>query len=231
MFHGNASPPERRSHLEAMVRLVTADDPDVVCLQELPVWSLRRLEGWSGMSAVADVARAPRLPQPLDRAITLLDNGLLRSLFAGQAQAILLQRELELLEHRVYVLNEGRFPAVGAREPRICQIVRLRRPENGTVVLCNLHASNPADRAAEQVERAARYVLELTGDDEPVVLAGDFNATPNLRHHGFGESGSGIDHVLVRGDAPSPLHVWPAERRTVEGRLLSDHAPVERSLR
>ncbi|HZT46105.1 MAG TPA: endonuclease/exonuclease/phosphatase family protein [Gaiellaceae bacterium] len=231
VFHGNASPPQRRSHLERMVRLATADAPDVLCLQELPVWSLRRLEGWSGMSAVTDVARAPRLPVPVDRAVTLLDNGLFRSLFAGQAQAILLRRELELLERSVYVLNEGRFPGVGVREPRVCQIVRLRTPANGTVVLCNLHASNPADRAAEQVERAAGHVLELAGDDETVVLAGDFNATADLRHHGFGEGGPGIDHVLVRGDDPSPLHVWPVERRTVNGTLLSDHAPVERSLR
>jgi len=231
VFHGNADPPRRRSYLEEMVRLATEDGPDVVCLQELPVWSLRRLEGWSGMRAAGDVARAPRLPPPLDRAITLLDNGRFRSLFAGQAQAILLRRELALLERRVYVLNEGGLLGIGPREPRIGQIARLGNPRGGTVVVCNLHASNPADRAAEQVERAARYVLALAHGDEPVVLAGDFNVAPDLRHHGFGEGGPGIDHVLVRGDDPSPLHVWPPERRTLNGVLLSDHAPVERTLR
>jgi endonuclease/exonuclease/phosphatase family metal-dependent hydrolase len=183
------------------------------------------------MRAVGDVARPPRLPPPLDRAVTLLDNGLFRSLVAGQAQAILLRPELRILEHAVHVLDEGRFPGTGVRERRICQIVRLETRDEGTFLLGNLHASNPARLAAEQVERVATHILELAEDDEPVVLAGDFNAAADLRHLGFGESGPGIDHVIVRGDDPSPLHVWPVERRTLDGTLLSDHAPVERSLR
>jgi endonuclease/exonuclease/phosphatase family metal-dependent hydrolase len=38
----------------------------------------------------------------------------------------------------------------------------------------------------------------------------------------------GIDQILVRGAgfARAP-HRWPKERRRVDGRLLSDHAPVE----
>jgi endonuclease/exonuclease/phosphatase family metal-dependent hydrolase len=231
LFHGNTLPPRRRSYVEAMVRMVTADEPDVVCLQELPVWSLRRLQGWSEMQAVADVARGPRLPPPLDRAVTLLHNGLFRSLFTGQAQAILLRRELEVLERSVYVLNQRGWLGIGTGEPRICQIVRLRRPGGGTAVLCNLHATNSARYASEQVERAATYVLEVAQGDEPIVLAGDFNVTPDLRHHGFTEGGPGIDHILVRGDDPDPLDVWPDARRTLNGTLLSDHAPVERSLR
>jgi len=230
LFHGNAKPPRRRAYLEEMVRLVTADEPDVVCLQELPVWSLRRLEEWTGLRAITDVARAPRLPPPLDRLVTALDHGLFRSLFTGQAQAILLRPELEVLERSVFVLNAGRLLGIGAGEPRICQILRLRRPTEGTVVLANLHATNAPRRAAAQVERAATYVLELAREDEPVVLAGDFNVTPDLRHHGFTEGGSGIDHVLVRGADAGPLQVWPDERRILNGKLLSDHAPVERSL-
>ena len=46
-----------------MLELATADRPDVLCLQELPLWSLPRLERWSGgMSAVWSVARRPWLP-------------------------------------------------------------------------------------------------------------------------------------------------------------------------
>ena len=63
-----------------------------------------------------------------------------------------------------------------------------------------------------------------------MVMAGDFNLTPDLRYLGFTDEGPGIDHVLVRGDDPSPLHVWPDERRRLDGMLLSDHAPVERSV-
>ena len=231
LFHGNTSPPQRRAYLEEMVRLVTADEPDVVCLQELPVWALPRLEGWSGMQAVGDVARGPRLPPPLDRVVTRLHNGLFRSLFTGQANAILFERGLEMLEKSVYVLNDRGILGIGAGEPRICQITRVRRPGAARVVVCNLHATNSRRQAREQVERAATYVLELAGgSSDPIVLAGDFNFTPDLRHLGFTEGAPGIDHVLVRGDDPSPLHVWPDERRSKDGVLLSDHAPVERTL-
>ena len=34
-----------------MVRLVTSDAPDVVALQEVPLWAVKRLDDWSGMQA------------------------------------------------------------------------------------------------------------------------------------------------------------------------------------
>ena len=46
VFHGNANPAERRGFLEEMVRLASADGSDVLCLQELPVWALSRLDEW-----------------------------------------------------------------------------------------------------------------------------------------------------------------------------------------
>jgi endonuclease/exonuclease/phosphatase family metal-dependent hydrolase len=225
LFHGNTTPPRRHAYLEEMVRLATADGPDAVCLQELPVWALRRLESWSGMQAVTNVARSPRLPPPLDRVVTSLNNGYFRSLFTGQANAILLRRDIQVVEKHVFTLNERGALGTGSGEPRICQIVRLRG-----LVLGNLHASQSSKHAAEQAERAATYVLELAQADEPVVLAGDFNVTPDLCHYGFSEGGPAIDHILVRGGDPGPLHVWPRERRTLNGMLLSDHAPVERSV-
>jgi endonuclease/exonuclease/phosphatase family metal-dependent hydrolase len=225
VFHGNTNPPGRHAYLAEMIRLVTGGEVDAVCLQELPVWSLGRLERWSGMRAVTNVVRSPRLPPPLDRLATTLHNGFFRSLFTGQANAILLRRDLEVLEKSVFTLNEGGVLGIGAGEPRICQIVRLRG-----LVLANLHASKSSEHAAEQAERAATYLLEEARSGEPVVLAGDFNVTPDLRHHGFSEGGPAIDHILVRGRSAGPLDVWPDERRTLNGMLLSDHAPVERSL-
>jgi endonuclease/exonuclease/phosphatase family metal-dependent hydrolase len=68
------------------------------------------------------------------------------------------------------------------------------------------------------------------------VLAGDFNLTADrsatLRdlagdEWGFSRPGPGIDHILVRGAAATPLRRWPDEQRAHGGRLLSDHAPVE----
>src|SRR5207237_8902439 len=94
VVHGNAHPPERRAFLGEMVRLASADRPDVLCLQELPVWSLSRLEEWSGMAAVADVSARPLLPAGLAKTITDLHHGLPRSAFTGQANANLVDRRL-----------------------------------------------------------------------------------------------------------------------------------------
>jgi endonuclease/exonuclease/phosphatase family metal-dependent hydrolase len=72
------------------------------------------------------------------------------------------------------------------------------------------------------------------------VLAGDFNLTtrnsttlPALLGSEWGFTGAtpvGIDHVLVRGlEAAEPVR-WPRERRMKDGRVLSDHAPVDREV-
>ena len=43
LFHGNTNPPRRGAYLREMVELITTGSPDVVCLQEIPVWALARL--------------------------------------------------------------------------------------------------------------------------------------------------------------------------------------------
>ena len=83
----------RDSELEAMVRLVTAGAPDVVCLQEVPVWALRQLPGWSGMAAFG-VVTMPALGGPLARGLTELDPRRLRSALTGQANAVLVSVRL-----------------------------------------------------------------------------------------------------------------------------------------
>jgi endonuclease/exonuclease/phosphatase family metal-dependent hydrolase len=182
------------------------------------------------MHVLADVARRQRLPPPLDRRLTTVHSGLFRSLFTGQANAILLRGGLAVRERSVFVLNRRGLLGTGTGERRICQIVRVERVGEGTLVLANLHAAHGARRAQEQVENAVEHILELARPDEPVVMAGDFNFTPDLRHLGFAGEGPGIDHVLVRGEAFAPLAVWPDERRRLHGMLLSDHAPVERTV-
>src|ERR1700745_1402766 len=101
VFHGNAVPPERRAYLREMVELVTADDPDVVCLQEVPAWALGRLEGWSGMRVTGAVAAPPLLRSAeLGRWITDLNHGLLRSAVTGEALAVLVARRHAIVHAR-----------------------------------------------------------------------------------------------------------------------------------
>jgi endonuclease/exonuclease/phosphatase family metal-dependent hydrolase len=223
VFHGNAVPSERHAFLEEMVRLVTADSPDLVCLQEVPVWALKHLERWSGMSAFGAVAARPRLGSAeLGRVITELNHGLFRSAFTGQANAILLAPPLNVVEHRTVRLDRA-----GEGERRVCQAVHVK----GVGVVANFHATG--GHADEQFGRAVRFAEEPAAD-EPVILCGDANVRPGegrtyaeLRTRGYSEPAPGIDQVLVRGLPAGAPVVWPEERRRVAGRLLSDHVPVE----
>ena len=249
LFHGNASPPRRQSYLEEMVELVTEDRPDVVLLQEVPAWALARLGTWSGMTSIGDVAQRPRIgplpiPAELGRLLTAPHPGLLRSAFSGQGNAILLGQELHPISHDVVVLNPRDFRReiarrlglsllrrlAWAKERRICSAVRLEP----SLLLANLHAtSSPKDSRLPhaEVHRAVSFVEGLARSSEMVVLGGDFNVQgPAARLDGWSPPGPGIDHVRVRGAEPSPLHVWPLERRIRGDAVLSDHAPVELEL-
>jgi hypothetical protein len=237
-----------------MVRLGSADTPDVLCLQELPVWALPSLERWSGMTAVSDVGARPKLPIELGRRITDLHHGVFRSAFTGQANAVLFRPGLRVAEHDVVVLNpleyrrrEARRLRLGlvdrlawVRERRVCQVVRVRREDDVTLVAANMHATSYFDKqlADSELLRAASFVDGYARPDEAVLLCGDLNVTvlrsrvlPQLLtpEWGFeGASPQGVDHVLSRGLSLGPPARWPPTRRRLDGRLLSDHAPLER---
>lgn len=204
LFHGNASPPGRRAYLRTMIELVTGDGPDVVCLQELPVWALGQLERWSGMHATGAVARKPLLSFGAARALTDLHHGLLRSAVTGEADAILTREPARDL---------GAHIVGQAKLRRIAHAVSV-----GDVTIVNFHI----DGRREQFDR----VLGLAG--ERSVLAGDANLVSPVAE-GFSPPLDGsIDQILVRGlDLVEGPSAWPLERRVVDGLVLSDHAPVE----
>jgi endonuclease/exonuclease/phosphatase family metal-dependent hydrolase len=246
LFHGNSSPPERAGHLEEMVRLATADEPDVVCLQEVPVWALRHLGEWSAMQAFGAVAARPMLRSAeLGHLITQLNYGLFRSALTGQANAILVRSELRVLETDSIVLNppsfrrrvgrelrlDGRRRAKWAKERRVCHAVRTEK-----LTVANLHGSAVHDwRVADaELMRAATFADSFAEPDDVLVLAGDLNVIRErsstltaLVEWGFTKPIAWIDQVLVRGAKSGHAHRWPDERRRVHGKLLSDHAPVE----
>jgi endonuclease/exonuclease/phosphatase family metal-dependent hydrolase len=186
-----------------MIELVTRDGPDVVCLQELPVWALPHLESWSGMHATTAIARRPLLPLGA-RAVTALHHGLFRSALTGEGDAILTRSPArDLGEH---VVGEAKLR-------RIAHAVDL-----GGVTVVNFHI----DGDREQLGRVVALARERS------IVAGDANLV-SAGADGFSAPLAGsIDQILVRGltvrDGPS---AWPMERRVVDGRVLSDHAPVE----
>lgn len=242
-----------------MVRLSVADRPDVLCLQELPAWAGLHLASWSGLQACTDVAHPPklgplRITAELGREITSLNHGLFRSAVSGQAIAILLGSEAEVLGRDVLVLNSRDFrkaqarwlslPLVArvawAKERRVVQTVRARMRDGSTVLIANLHATSyPADQRLADAEllRAAVFVDGLAQPGDVVLLVGDFNVPAarsatqaDLTSEEWGFSGplaEGIDQILVRGASVDGLMRWPRERRRIDGRVLSDHTPVE----
>lgn len=213
LYHGNTSPRGRGVHLREMIELATADRPDAVCLQELPLWSLGRLEEWSGMSALSAVAKRTLVPRRLAAALQRHDPRRFRSGVTGQANAILLAPAHVPLRHRTV-----RVSALG-RERRVCHAVRLEG-----IVIGNVHASNEfrrPDVPRAELKRAHALVEALAQPGDARVLAGDFNLDePEL-------PGPNIDHIVVAGLPHGPLEVWPEERRRQNGAVLSDHAPVE----
>ena len=248
VFHGNASPPGRRAHLEEMVRLASDDQPDVLCLQELPVWALRRLGDWSGMRAFGAVAARPRLRSAeLGRTITQRHHGLFRSVVTGQANAILLRPELRALSSGSIVLNPLRVRRLVARELALDRVARLRWANERRVchavrtevlTVANLHISNVRDARIRDAEllRAATFADTFAAPSDVLVLAGDFNVRPWESQvleqlagpeWGFSTPIGGIDQILVRGARSGEPKRWPEERRRLDGRLLSDHAPLE----
>lgn len=206
LFHGNTSPPQRRAFLREMVELATRDEPDVVCLQEVPLWALGRLEGWSGMQRVSAVARRARVP--FGHWPTELHHGLLRSALTGEADAILAAPRYRLSDERSAVVSTN-----GLR--RIVHGVRL----DGGIYVANAHITG--DRV--QLGR----VLDFLAEEPRVVVAGDFN----LRGEGLpGFSAplrGSIDQILVRGLPAESALAWPEDRRRLGKHILSDHAPVE----
>jgi endonuclease/exonuclease/phosphatase family metal-dependent hydrolase len=251
LFHGNSVPPQREGFLDEMLRLAAADDPDVLCLQEVPAWALGRF-------AAGDVAARPAIgplpiPAELGRRLTEANHGLLRSAFSGQGNAIQVSPRLRVLAHETLTLNPRRFRAAQSRalelgpiarlawakERRIVQALRVEAPGGRTYLVANLHCTSyPADERLADAEllRAAWFAVSTAAVDDVVVLAGDFNVraarSRTLRdlaspEWGFSESGPGIDHILVRGAPSSALRRWPDEQRQDGKHLLSDHAPVE----
>src|SRR5712691_3332082 len=203
LFHGNAVPPERRAFLREMVELVTADGPDVVCLQEVPVWALAYLGGWSGMQAVTAVARTPLLwSAMLGRIVTGVHHGLVRSALTGEADAILVEQS-----HRVGSRRQAVVSARGLR--RIVHGIQI----DDDVFIANFHISADEDQL--------RRVVEFVHDEEHVVLAGDANL-PSAGAPGFSAPLPGsIDQILVRGVPSTAPVAWPVERRRLGARLLS----------
>jgi endonuclease/exonuclease/phosphatase family metal-dependent hydrolase len=197
----------RHAYLREMVQLVTQDGPDVVCLQEIPVWALPHLERWSGMQCVGAVARRPLLPF-LGRWITELHHGRIRSAFVGEADAILVARSYRLSDARTAVVSER-----GDNLRRIVHGVRL----DGGIYIVNVHIDG----------KHLPGVAEFVDGEARVIVAGDFNVEGKGLPGYSAPLPKSVDQIVVRGLPCKSLAKWSLDRHRRHGQVLSDHSPVE----
>ena len=248
--HGRDIPPRerdgyghvRRKHLGRMAELMARDRPDLVLLQEVPVWAGPLLHEHSRMGytlAPCYGAHVPfvHLPLPLavGAAVGRALPDVVRSQVEGQANAVLYSDELLLVSARRAQLND-RHRLRG--EPRIAQLVRLRHRASGReLALANVHVDH--GDSERQVERAG-YLLERFARGAPMLIGGDLNAGPRSRAvrslvaRGWVEDSGEvtIDHIFVRGlELELAPARWLPEWRdlALDGRRLrlSDHDPVD----
>ena len=249
LAHGRTEPESESIWLEEMASLVADGEPDVVCLQEVPVWALSSLARWSRMQAVGAIAMRPRAGA-LGRWLTALQPLRLRSALTGQANAILIHGkhggvgptatiELNDRELRAETAKTLELPrrerTHWARNRRVCQTVKLQIGE-ASVVVANMHLTHFDQRLAEaEFQKASSFVDQLAGSETPSLLAGDLNipgkadaAFAGVAAAGYTRAAPGIDHLLGRrmtlGRGPAPLD---DSVRTRNGLRLSDHPIIE----
>jgi endonuclease/exonuclease/phosphatase family metal-dependent hydrolase len=251
---GKVVPPDRHVHLEAMIELIRTGGPDVVCLQEIPVWALPRLGPWSGMQALTARAKGPKLgPLPLPPSL-----GRAGASRAGKGNAILIPREATVRSHKTITLNTNVFcEERGARfgltpkemvwwerERRVCHLVQYELPNRQRFLVANLHSTYcPRDlRLADaELRRAVNFILRASELEEALIVAGDFNIPRSAstivnelmtteRENRWMTSGPQVDQILLRRAIATSVRVWPDEERAVDGRLLSDHPPIEATI-
>lgn len=208
LFHGRAVPPAGRDLKTEFAATLAGWAWDVALLQEVPPWWPSALARACDADARAALTSRNSL-LALRRLVAERRPDLIKS-NGGGANAILVRgAAASIAAHRSVVLR--RRP-----ERRVCHAVQLA---DGTWV-ANLHAQvHSAQRAQEDIERAARAVLLWAGD-APVVLGGDFNVREPSAPGFAPLGGHGVDHVLgcaARG---------AGETEIPECGRLSDHAPV-----
>ena len=248
--HGVDVPPReggyrhvRRKLLREMAELMVEQRPDLILLQEVPVWAGPLLAQETGMGvtlAPAYGAHVPFLHVPLPLAAgAWLGNALpdvVRTQFEGQANAILYAPELLLVSARTVQVNQRRRLR---GEPRVAQLARLRHRQAGLeFAVANVHARPGREPRADRAGRLRAGALRAGRADG----AGGRpqRRLPLARRARPGQAR--LDRGVRRGRHRPPLHArlrleWPATpwlptRRDLSFNggpplRLSDHDPVD----
>jgi len=204
--------------LERSAALIRSLDPDLVALQEID----NRTERTGGVDQAARLGELTGMAHAFGR---FMD-------YQGGQYGMAVLSKLPFTDATNHVLPEG-------AEPRSSIALRAQLPNGaGELIFAGIHFYNTEE---ERMAQARRLLDVLGAESVPVILAGDFNSTPDSPVMGLiGESflipDKGDDHFTFRSDRPNReidfIVFRPAERfevievRVIDEPVVSDHRPV-----
>ncbi len=213
---------DRRYSLSRIIDCIEAENPDLVCLQEVD--RLVRRSQFDDQPRL--LARALRFHAVFQQNVPVGD---------GAYGNLVLTRWPVASRHRI-TLRHGR------RKPRGAQLVLVDSPE-GKLHLVHTHLGLAEQERRWQVERILGHMLFRSADRHPALVVGDFNdwrdtLAPQLTTFGFRQVTSpvsrfrtfpawlaigSLDKAFVRG----PIDVRHARVvRTSLAKVASDHLPL-----
>lgn len=256
-----------RKWIGEMADVVASRAPTFAALQEVPPLAVDELSQRTGMVA-AHSLMPPLVGGTRLRGRLARHNPDLWRTHEGTANVVLIRAPWEIVPGGVWTVRHNPPPFVARRahalklsrreavhwflEPRRLVAARVRHPAGvtATVISLHCHGSFVWEVIATEVRRILPLVLERIPDDEPVFMAGDFNAAHDhhpamramveagLREPGLAELG--LDHIFHRNaEVVSPPITLPRALRELpfawrggpRSILLSDHDPVEAAYR
>ena len=220
IHHGEGE--DRKFDLERIAKVILAVKPDVVALQEVDQKTKRA----SGVDQAAELGRLTGMHHVFGKAMDYSGG--------GYGEAILSRWKFVSTKNHL-------LPATPGHEPRAAIAATVRINDDGpafTFIGTHLdHTRDPKNRI-DQVKEINRV---FEPNDEPLILAGDLNATPEKDEiklllekwtSAAGDKGEAtypsakpsvqIDYVMFR-----PAKRWKViEVKVIEEKLASDHRPV-----
>lgn len=206
-----------RIDLDRIAALIRRVAPDVVTVQEVD----SAVERTARIDQAAELGRATGMEHVFGAFMP----------YQGGGYGMALLSRFPVVEHWNHRLPDG-------AEPRTAVTARVRLPSGGTVVVSGIHFYRTEEERLAQANRLLDY---LSGEQDPVILAGDFNSLPGSPVlHRLGETFSipekgkdrytfpsrdparEIDFIMIR----SAARIEVLEYRPLDEPVASDHRPV-----
>jgi endonuclease/exonuclease/phosphatase family metal-dependent hydrolase len=204
--------------LQRIARLIRSLDPDLVALQEVD----SRTERTGRVDQAAELGRMAGMDWAFG---SFMD-------YQGGEYGMAVLSALPIVDSTNHRLPEG-------PEPRSSLAVRVQlRGDAGELIFAGIHFYRTAE---ERMAQARRLLEVLEPEEGPVILAGDFNSTPDsevmaLIGETFAIPDKGEDHFTFSSDRPEReidfIVYRPADRfavvesRVIDEPVASDHRPV-----